>query len=26
VQPRGGWKGRTLRRFDVAEEAARAQP
>jgi murein DD-endopeptidase MepM/ murein hydrolase activator NlpD len=26
VQPRGAWKGRALRRFDVAEEAARAQP
>jgi murein DD-endopeptidase MepM/ murein hydrolase activator NlpD len=26
VQPRGGWKSRALRRFDVAREAARASP
>ncbi len=26
VQPRGAWKGRTLRRFDVAEEATHPQP
>lgn len=26
VQPRGGWRSRALRRFDVAPEAARASP
>ncbi len=26
VQPRGAWKGWVMRRFDVAQEAARAQP